>query len=72
VYRDGTLVISGEAGYGSGLHVQDRFTGLDFVNVGLRIGLIPFGVAGPGVLRGALEVGEAAGDAGERVEHPPE
>jgi opacity protein-like surface antigen len=57
VYRERTLVISGEAGYGSEFHLQDPFTGLDFVNAGIRIGLIPFGVAGPGVLRGALEVG---------------
>jgi opacity protein-like surface antigen len=57
VYRERALVISGEAGYGSELHVQDPFTGLEFVNAGIRIGLIPFGIAGPGILRGALEVG---------------
>jgi len=39
------------------MHIQDPFTGLDFVNVGVRIGMIPFGIAGPGILRGALEVG---------------
>lgn len=57
VYRDGTWVLSGEAGYGAQIHVQDPFTGLEFVNAGVRVGLIPFGIAGPRVVRGALEVG---------------
>jgi hypothetical protein len=38
VYRERALVLSGEAGYGSELHVQDPFTGLDFVNAGIRLG----------------------------------
>jgi len=57
VYKERALVLSGEAGYGSEMHLQDPFTGLDFVNFGVRLGLIPFGIAGPGILQGALEVG---------------
>src|SRR5262245_64753541 len=57
VYKERALVLSGEAGYGSEMHIQDPFTGLDFVNFGVRLGLIPFGIAGPSILQGALEVG---------------
>jgi hypothetical protein len=57
VYRQGALVISGEAGYGAEIHFYDTFTGLEFVNAGVRIGVLPFGTTGPGILQGALEVG---------------
>jgi hypothetical protein len=57
VYRQGALVISGEAGYGAEIHFYDTFTGLEFVNAGVRLGVLPFGTTGPGILQGALEVG---------------
>jgi hypothetical protein len=57
VYRQGALVISGEAGYGAEIHFYDTFTGLEFVNAGVRVGVLPFGTTGPGILQGALEVG---------------
>jgi opacity protein-like surface antigen len=57
VYRERALVLSAEAGYGAQFEVENTFTGLDFANAGIRLGLIPFGIAGPGPLQGALEVG---------------
>jgi opacity protein-like surface antigen len=56
-YREGTWVLSGEAGYGAQIHMREPFADLDFVDVGVRIGLVPFGEAGPGILRGAFEIG---------------
>ena len=57
VYRRGAVVISGEGGYGAQFQVEDSFTGLEFANAGVRVGILPFGTAGPGILQGALEVG---------------
>jgi opacity protein-like surface antigen len=57
VYRQGALVISGEAGYGAEIHFYETFTGLEFVNAGVRLGVLPFGTAGSGIIQGALEVG---------------
>jgi hypothetical protein len=54
VYRQGAVVISGEGGYGAQLHLYDPFTGLEFANVGVRVGVLPFGTAGPGILQGYL------------------
>jgi opacity protein-like surface antigen len=57
VYRERAVVLSAEAGYGAQFHVQDPFSGLEFANAGIRVGLVPFGIAGPGIVQGALEVG---------------
>jgi opacity protein-like surface antigen len=58
-FKRGSLVISPEAGYGQQVDLEHRpgFTGLEFANVGLRIGWLPFDPAGPRALRGSFEVG---------------
>ena len=58
-FKRGSWLLSAEGGYGWQADVgSDRpFTGLEFGNVGIRVGLLPFGPAGPGFLRGALELG---------------
>jgi lipid A 3-O-deacylase len=58
-FKRGSWLLSAEGGYGWQADVgSDRpFTGLEFGNVGIRVGLLPFGPAGPGFSRGALEVG---------------
>ena len=58
-FKRGTWLMSLEGGYGWQADIgSDRpFTGLEFANVGVRVGVLPFGPAGPGLLRGALEVG---------------
>ena len=58
-FSKGTLVISAEGGYGQqfnveGVRVQSD---IEFWNLGLRAGLLPFGPTGPGILRGAFELG---------------
>jgi lipid A 3-O-deacylase len=58
-FKQGSLVISPEAGYGwqTDLEHLSGFTGLEFANIGVRVGWLPFRPAGPGPLRGSLEVG---------------
>jgi opacity protein-like surface antigen len=58
-FRQNTFVLSVEGGYGEQFNAQDRstFTGLEFFNAGVRLGWLPFGPTGPGVVRGALELG---------------
>jgi opacity protein-like surface antigen len=58
-FRRGATVLSVEGGAGSqdnleGHRVQ---TGLDLWYAGVRYSLLPFGPAGPGILRGAFEIG---------------
>jgi opacity protein-like surface antigen len=58
-FAKGTYVLSGEGSYGEQFN-REGFAELSDVkmwNVGLRASVLPFGVAGPGVLRGALEAG---------------
>jgi lipid A 3-O-deacylase len=58
-FKSGSFVISPEAGYGEQFNLEDKrvFTGLELMNVGVRFGLLPFSLMGPGPLYGALEVG---------------
>jgi opacity protein-like surface antigen len=58
VFRKGTLVVSGEGGGGSQSNLSGGTqTGLSLWYASARLGLLPFGTAGPGPLRGAFEVG---------------
>ncbi len=59
VYRQGALVISGEAGYGAEIHFYETFTGLEFVNAGVRIGVLPFGTRGRESSRGRSRSGSS-------------
>lgn len=58
-FSKGTLVISAEGGYGRQLNVEGVRvqSDIEFWNLGLRASLLPFGPTGPGILRGAFEVG---------------
>jgi lipid A 3-O-deacylase len=58
-FRQGTFTISPELGYGHQLDLEDKrnYTGVEFVNAGLRFGWLPFKPVGPGPLRGAFEIG---------------
>jgi opacity protein-like surface antigen len=58
-FGQGSLVVSPEASYGRQLDLEGKtgFTGLEFVNAGVRFGWLPFSPAGPGPLYGSLEVG---------------
>ena len=57
VYRERAVVLSVEGGYGWQFQAQDPFTGLEFANVGVRVGMLPFGIVGSGIVEGALELG---------------
>lgn len=58
-FRPGAFVLSLEAGGGSHFDLEHKrpFTPLDFLNAGVRFGWLPFGATGPGIVRGALELG---------------
>jgi lipid A 3-O-deacylase len=58
-FRQGSFVVSPEAGYGRQFNMEDKrvVTGVEFVNVGLRVGWLPFSPLGPGPLHGSFEVG---------------
>jgi opacity protein-like surface antigen len=57
-FPKGGYVISLEGGYGEQFDAWNtNITGLDFFNAGVRLGLLPWGAAGSGPLRGALEIG---------------
>lgn len=57
-FAKGAYAISVEGGYGEQVNLSnDTITGLDFFNVGLRLGFFPWGIRGPGPLAGALEIG---------------
>ncbi len=58
-FRPGTFVISPEVGYGEQFDLEGKrgFTGLEFVNAGVRFGYLPFAPVGPGPLHGSFEVG---------------
>jgi opacity protein-like surface antigen len=58
VLRRGTLVVSGEGGGGPQSNLTGGTqTGLSLWYTSARLGLLPFGTAGPGPLRGAFEIG---------------
>mgnify|MGYP001581272334 CR=1 FL=1 len=58
-FREGTVVFSGEAGYGEQTNVDgfDEQTDLKFWNAGARVSIVPFGPTGSGFVYGALETG---------------
>jgi len=59
VFAKGTYVISGEGFYGRQVNLEDLVhqSDIEFWGLGLRASMLPFGPTGPGVVRGALEVG---------------
>lgn len=58
-FAKGTVVVSPEVGGGARWEHEGfgRSTDISFVNAGVRFSLLPWGPAGSGRLRGALEVG---------------
>ena len=57
-FSKGGYVLSVEGGYGEQFDFENtKITGLDAFNAGLRFGFLPWGVAGSGPLKGALEIG---------------
>lgn len=58
-FREGTVVFSGEAGYGEQTNVDgfDEQSDLKFWNAGARVSIVPFGPTGSGFVYGALETG---------------
>jgi lipid A 3-O-deacylase len=58
-FARGTYVLSGEGSYGERFNREGfaELTDINLWNVGLRASILPFGVTGPGVLRGAVETG---------------
>lgn len=58
-FRQGSFVVSPEAGYGRQFNLEDKrvFSDVEFVNAGVRVGWLPFSPLGPGPLHGSLEVG---------------
>jgi len=58
-FRQGSFVVSPEAGYGRQFNLEDKrvFSDVEFVNAGVRVGYLPFSPLGPGPLHGSLEVG---------------
>ena len=59
-FRKGTFVLSGEGSYGWQFELEERrdFTGLEFWNAGVRLGLLPFETTAKGSpFYGAFELG---------------
>ena len=58
-FAKGTYVISGEGVYGQQFNLESvaHQSDTEFWGLGLRASMLPFGPTGPGVVRGALEVG---------------
>jgi len=58
-FIQGSIVVSPEAGYGEQFNLEDKrvFSGVEFLNLGVRFGWLPFTPVGPGPLHGSLEVG---------------
>ena len=59
VFTKGGYVLSVEGGYGEQFDAPwgATFTGLDAFNAGVRLGVLPWGATGSGLLKGALEIG---------------
>jgi hypothetical protein len=59
VFAKGTYVISGEGVYGQQFNLEGvaHESDIEFWGLGLRASMLPFGPTGPGVARGALELG---------------
>ena len=58
-FKQGSFVLSPEVGYGKQFNLENMrvYSGVEFVNAGVRFGWLPFSPAGPGPLYGAFEVG---------------
>jgi opacity protein-like surface antigen len=58
-FVQGSIVVSPEAGYGHQFDLEGKsgYTGVEFLNAGIRFGWLPFSPAGPGPLHGSLEIG---------------
>jgi opacity protein-like surface antigen len=58
-FAKGSFVLSPEVSYGHQFDLEHKkpYANLEFANIGVRFGWLPFGPAGPGPLHGALEVG---------------
>ena len=58
-FKQWAWVLSGEGGGGKQFSLEEKpgFTGLSFLNTGVRVGVVPFGILGGGPFRGAVEVG---------------
>ena len=58
VFTKGAFVLSVEGGYGEQFDAWNTvITGLDAFNTGVRLGFLPWGTTGGGLLKGALEIG---------------
>ncbi len=58
-FSKGTKVLSLEGGYGHQFNLENKstFSDLEFVVLGTRVSLLPFGQSGSGFFKGAFEVG---------------
>jgi lipid A 3-O-deacylase len=58
-FAQGTLVVSPEVSYGHQFDLEHKtpYANLEFANIGVRFGWLPFAPLGPGPLHGSLEVG---------------
>jgi len=58
-YMQGSIVVSPEVAYGHQFNLEHKsgYTGLDFADIGVRFGYLPFKPFGPGPLHGSLEIG---------------
>jgi len=58
-FSRGSYVVSFEGGYGAQSNIEGfaALSDLRFLTLGFRSSILPFGPTGPGLLRGALEVG---------------
>jgi lipid A 3-O-deacylase len=59
IFARNTFVLSGETAYGHQFNPENfsQISDVQFVNVGVRFGWLPFDPLGPSVLRGSLEAG---------------
>ena len=59
-FVQGSLVVSPEVGYGDQVNLENHhhdFSDVNFLQIGVRFGWLPFSPAGPGPLHGSLEIG---------------
>jgi lipid A 3-O-deacylase len=58
-FLKGSIVVSPEVGYGEQFNLEDKrvFSEVEFLQMGVRFGWLPFKPAGPGPLFGSFEVG---------------
>jgi hypothetical protein len=55
----GSIAVSPEVGYGNQFNLEDQrvFSDVEFFQMGVRVGWLPFSPSGPGPLFGSFEVG---------------